>query len=91
MLDENKWLASRTARGRAGRTPEAREGQREGARPQALRPPARARAGPRREAELEGIVDLLEKGTGASRQRVVYEANRDFGELMKEITEATNP
>ena len=36
-------------------------------------------------AELEGIVDLLEKGTGAARQRVVYEANHDWSELLEEI------
>jgi glutamate---cysteine ligase / carboxylate-amine ligase len=41
--------------------------------------------------ELEGILDLLEGGTGASRQRLVYEANRDFRELMREIVAATRP
>ena len=39
--------------------------------------------------ELEGIVDLLEKGTGASRQRVVYEANHDWTELLNDIVRAT--
>jgi carboxylate-amine ligase len=41
------------------------------------------------EAELEGILDLLERGTGAHRQRVVYEANHDWTELLREIVEAT--
>ena len=39
--------------------------------------------------ELEAIEDLLENGNGAHRQRVVYEANHDYGEVMREIVEAT--
>jgi carboxylate-amine ligase len=38
---------------------------------------------------LEGIEDLLNKGNGASRQLVVYEANSDFREVVREIVEAT--
>ena len=34
---------------------------------------------------------LIEKGTGASRQRVVYEANHDWAELLREIVGATSP
>ena len=41
--------------------------------------------------ELEGINDLLERGNGASRQVVVYEANRDLREVMAEVVEATAP
>jgi carboxylate-amine ligase len=40
-------------------------------------------------AELEGIDDILERGNGAERQRVVYEANHDYLEVMQEIVEAT--
>ena len=40
-------------------------------------------------AELEGIKDLLERGNGAARQVVVYEANSDLREVMAEIVEAT--
>jgi carboxylate-amine ligase len=35
--------------------------------------------------ELDGIVDLLEQGNGAERQRLVYGANRDLHETMREI------
>jgi carboxylate-amine ligase len=41
--------------------------------------------------ELEGVLDLLERGNGAQRQRVVYEANRDHQEVMREIVAATSP
>jgi len=42
-------------------------------------------------AELEAIEDILENGNGAARQRVVYEANHDYQEVMQEIVEATRP
>jgi carboxylate-amine ligase len=42
-------------------------------------------------AELEGVLDLLERGNGAQRQRVVYEANRDLQEVLREIVDATAP
>ena len=32
---------------------------------------------------------MIERGTGAQRQRVVYEANSDFAEVMREIVDAT--
>ena len=41
--------------------------------------------------ELEAIQDILHHGNGAQRQRVVYEANRDYAEVMREIVEATSP
>ena len=40
---------------------------------------------------LEGIVDLLERGNGAFRQRKVYEANEDFTELLRDIVAASAP
>jgi len=40
-------------------------------------------------AELEWIVDLLERGNGAERQVVVFEANSDMRELMSDIVDAT--
>jgi carboxylate-amine ligase len=43
------------------------------------------------ENELGGIQDLLEHGNGAFRQRKVYEANRDFSELLQDIVEASGP
>ena len=40
-------------------------------------------------ADLEGIDDLLLRGTGSARQLKVYEANHDLREVTKEIVEAT--
>ena len=40
-------------------------------------------------AELEAVEDLIDRGNGADRQLVVYEANHDLRELMAEIVEAT--
>ncbi len=42
------------------------------------------------QAELEGIRDLLRRGTGSRRQLLVYEANHDFVEVMREIVQATH-
>jgi carboxylate-amine ligase len=41
------------------------------------------------ENELEGIVDLLERGTGGDRQVHVYEANKDLREVMAEMADHT--
>ena len=41
--------------------------------------------------DLEAVEDLLARGTGAKRQLIVYEANRDLHEVMAEIVEATTP
>jgi carboxylate-amine ligase len=40
-------------------------------------------------SELAGVIDLLDRGNGASRQLVVYEANHDLREVMSEIVEKT--
>jgi carboxylate-amine ligase len=40
--------------------------------------------------DLDCIDDLLEKGNGASRQVVVFEANHDLREVMREIVEKTS-
>ena len=42
-------------------------------------------------SDLEGIEDLLERGNGAHRQLVVYEANHDLHEVVREIAEASVP
>src|SRR5215213_2449440 len=90
MLDENKWLAARHGlEGELVDLPERRMvptkelGRRLYDR---LREHAQDLGGA---DELEGILDLLEKGTGAARQRVVYEANQDWRELLAEIVAAT--
>ena len=41
-------------------------------------------------ADLEAVEDLLDRGNGASRQVVVYEANHDLREVMSEIVEKTS-
>ena len=77
-------------RGRDRRPAVQREGRDEGADPPAARAPdaARRRTSARADA-LDGIRDLLERGNGASRQIVVYEANHDLNEVMAEIIAAT--
>ncbi len=51
-----------------------------------LRPHARELGS---EAELEGILDLIERGTGADRQLAEWRANRDMVALVRAIVEAT--
>jgi carboxylate-amine ligase len=41
------------------------------------------------EDALEGIVDLVERGTGGDRQVLVYDANSDLTEVMAEMTALT--
>ena len=82
MVDENKWLAAR--HGLDGelvdlpsRDASPRRSSRGAARP--LRPHAEELGSA---AELAGVEDLLERGNGAARQRVVYEANHDLREVV---------
>jgi glutamate---cysteine ligase / carboxylate-amine ligase len=90
MLDENKWLAAR--HGLNGELIDL---------PSSDRIPAKAltrrlleRLAPHAQDlgsddALDGIRDLLERGNGASRQIVVYEANRDLNEVVAEIIAVT--
>jgi carboxylate-amine ligase len=92
MLDENKWLAAR--HGLDGELVDLPERRRVPAKELGRRLVDRLREHARdlgSEAELEGVTDLIERGGGAHRQRVVYEANRDYVEVMREIVEATAP
>jgi glutamate---cysteine ligase / carboxylate-amine ligase len=90
MLDENRWLAARHGLdGALVDLPERRTVQ---ARDLAGRLVDRLREHAQdlgSADELEGVTDLIERGNGAHRQRVVYEANRDYAEVMREIVEAT--
>jgi carboxylate-amine ligase len=91
MLDENKWLAAR--HGLEGELVDLPDRRMVPTKELARRIYDRLREHAQdlgSENELEGIVDLLEKGTGASRQRVVYEANHDWTELLREIVGATS-
>lgn len=90
ILDGNRWLAAR--HGLEAELLDHASGQRRSARQltEALLDQLRPHAQDLRcEAELDGIGEILRAGTGAQRQRMVYEANRDLRELMAEIVAAT--
>jgi carboxylate-amine ligase len=91
MLDENKWLAAR--HGLEGELVDLPERRLVATKELARRLYDRLREHAQdlgSAAELEGIQDILAHGNGAQRQRVVYEANHDYAEVMREIVEATN-
>ncbi len=90
MLDENKWLAAR--HGLEGEIVDLPSSERVGTKVLTRR--LLERLTPHAEQlgaadALDGIRDLLERGNGASRQIVVYEANYDLSEVMAEIIAAT--
>jgi glutamate---cysteine ligase / carboxylate-amine ligase len=90
MLDENKWLAAR--HGLDGELVDLPKTNRVATRELVRR--VRKRVQPHAEEldcadDLAGLDDLLERGNGAARQVVVYEANHDLREVMREIVEAT--
>jgi glutamate---cysteine ligase / carboxylate-amine ligase len=90
MLDENKWLAAR--HGLDGELVDLPSPDRVQTRTLARRLLDRMRehcqdlgsAG-----ELDAVEDLLERGNGAARQVVVFEANHDLHEVMAEIVAAS--
>ena len=92
MLDENKWLASRHGlEGELVDLPERTTVPRKALAKRLydrLREHAQDLGAARR---ARGHPDLLERGNGAFRQRKVYEANRDFSELLQDIVEASAP
>ncbi len=90
MLDENKWLAAR--HGLEGELVDLPHPDRVATKALVRRLLDRMREHAQdldSESELEAVEDLLERGNGAARQAVVFEANRDFRELMAEIVAAT--
>ncbi|MGA8722523.1 MAG: carboxylate-amine ligase [Solirubrobacteraceae bacterium] len=90
MLDENKWLAAR--HGLEGELVDLPQWDRVPARELARRLIDRIRdhcVDLGSAAELEAVEDLLERGNGAARQIVVYEANHDLREVMAEIVATT--
>jgi carboxylate-amine ligase len=90
MIDENKWLAAR--HGLDGELVDLPSPERVRTRDLARRLLDRLVDHAHdlgSEAELEGIADLLERGNGAARQAVVYEANSDLREVTAEIVAAT--
>ena len=90
MLDENKWLAAR--HGLDGELVDLPGSDRIATRALARRLLDRMREHAQdlgSLADLEALEDLLERGNGAARQVVVYEANHDLREVMAEIVAAT--
>jgi glutamate---cysteine ligase / carboxylate-amine ligase len=90
MLDENKWLAAR--HGLEGELVDLPSSDRVSTRALARRLIDRVREHSRDLGsldDLEAVEDLLEKGNGAARQVVVYEANHDLKEVVAEIVAAT--
>jgi glutamate---cysteine ligase / carboxylate-amine ligase len=92
MLDENKWLAARHGleSDLVDLPGTARVPARELARRllDRLRPHAEELGSAE---ELACVEDLLEHGNGASRQVVVFEANHDLREVVREIVDASAP
>jgi carboxylate-amine ligase len=90
MIDENKWLAAR--HGLDGNLVDLPKTDRVPTADLARRVLSRVREHAQdlgSAEELEGIEDILERGNGASRQVVVYEANNDLHEVMSEIVQKT--
>jgi glutamate---cysteine ligase / carboxylate-amine ligase len=92
MLDENKWLAARHGLGGSlvdlpdkTRVPVPELARRLIER---LRPHAEELGS---ETDFDCLEDILDRGNGASRQEVVYEANHDLREVVREILDATVP
>jgi glutamate---cysteine ligase / carboxylate-amine ligase len=92
MLDENKWLAAR--HGLEGELVDLPATDRVTAKELTRRLMDRLR--PHAEelgsaAEFDGLEDILENGTGSARQALIYEANHDLREVVREIVDATVP
>ena len=92
MLDENKWLAAR--HGMGGELVDLPGTELVSTKALArrlydrLRPHAQDLGA---ENEFDGLTDILDRGNGAARQQVVYEANKDLVEVVREIVNATAP
>jgi carboxylate-amine ligase len=92
MLDENKWLAAR--HGLGGELVDLPATDRVAAVELARRLVDRLR--PHAEElgsadDFDGLADILDNGTGAARQALVYEANHDLHEVVRDIVDATVP
>ncbi len=90
MLDENKWLAAR--HGLEGELVDLPHSDRVPTKALARRLIDRMREHAQdlgSAGALDAVEDLLERGNGAARQVVVFEANHDLREVMAEIVAAT--
>jgi len=92
MLDENKFLAARHGLGGELVDLPSRERVRTPDLARRIVDRVRGHAEDLGSAnELDGIDDLLDRGTGGARQIVVFEANHDLREVVGEIVEASVP
>ena len=92
MLDENRWIAAR--HGLEGEMVDLPAYDRVPTRELARRVLDRLRGHAEdlgAADDLAGIDDLLENGNGAHRQAIVYEANHDLEEVVREIAQASVP
>jgi glutamate---cysteine ligase / carboxylate-amine ligase len=92
MLDENKWLAAR--HGLDGELVDLPSRDRVRTSELTRRVVDRVRGHAQDLGsgnELEGIGDLLDHGAGATRQMVVFQANHDLHEVVREIVDKTVP
>src|SRR3954463_7117746 len=91
MLDENKWLPPR--HGLEGQLVDLPTNERVSTSELTRRVVDRTREHAQdlgSAGELDGIEDLLDRGNGATRQVVVFEANHDLKEVVGEIVEKTS-
>jgi glutamate---cysteine ligase / carboxylate-amine ligase len=91
MLDENKWLAAR--HGLDGDLVDLPSKDRVATKELVRRVVDRVRGHSEELGsadDLAGIDDLLQRGNGAARQIVVYEANHDLREVVGEIIDKTS-
>jgi carboxylate-amine ligase len=92
FVSENKWRAIR--RGLDARFYDFASGEERGARETAgdlvarLRPVSQDL---RCEAELEGVLEILERGNGAELQRAAYEKRGSLQDVLDYLLEATAP
>jgi glutamate---cysteine ligase / carboxylate-amine ligase len=92
MLDENKWMAARHGLGAQLVDLPARERVPVPELTRRLMERLRPHAEELGSGEdFECIEEILDRGNGASRQQVVYEANHDLREVVREILDATVP
>ena len=90
MIDENRWLAAR--HGLAGELVDLPSDERVRSVDLARRLYERLRdhaVDLEAVDELDCLLDIIENGNGAQRQTVVYEANHDFTELVRDIVNVT--
>jgi carboxylate-amine ligase len=92
MLDENKWLAAR--HGLEGELVDLPATDRVTAKEltrrlmDRLRPHAQDLGSA---TEFDWLEDILDNGTGSARQALVYEANHDLREVVRDIVDASVP